>query len=89
MSWQNLGQILAPVALLAVTVAPLGRYIAAVYGAREDGSAPGDRLFAPIERLIYRLCRIDDRPTAYTFATGLPHLYAYQGQDRRSCPRRS
>ena len=33
--------------------------MAAVYGARADGSAPGDRFFAPIERVIYRLLRVD------------------------------
>ncbi len=61
MSWQNIGQVVALVVLLAITVPPLGRYIAAVYGARDDGSAPGDRFFAPLERLIYRCCRIDAR----------------------------
>ena len=61
MSWQNFVQALALVALLAVTVPPLGRYIAAVYGSRDDGTAPGDRWFGPLERGIYRLCRIDER----------------------------
>jgi K+-transporting ATPase ATPase A chain len=43
-----------------VAVAPLlGRYMARVYG---DGErAPGDRIFLPIERTIYRLCGIDER----------------------------
>lgn len=61
MTWQNLVQILVLVLLLAVTVPPLGRYIAAVYGSRDDGTAPGDRVFGPIERALYRLCRIDPR----------------------------
>eukprot|EP01041_Mallomonas_annulata_P021345 gene21345-41375_t len=52
-------EILALVALLGITVVPLGRYIAAVYGSRADGSAPGDRVFAPVERAIYRVCRVD------------------------------
>ncbi len=47
--------------LLVLTVPPLGRYMALVYGEREDGTAPGDRLFSPIERLIYRAARIDPR----------------------------
>ena len=34
--------------------------MAAVYGSRPDGSAPGDRVFAPIERMLYRLFRVDD-----------------------------
>ncbi len=61
MTWQNLVQILVLIALFALTVPPLGRYIAAVYGERADGSAPGDRVFGPIERSIYRICRIDER----------------------------
>jgi potassium-transporting ATPase potassium-binding subunit len=42
--------------VLAVTAIPLGRYMAAVYG---GGRAPGDRGFAPIERRVYRLLRVD------------------------------
>ena len=61
MTWQNVVQALALVLLLVVTVPPLGRYIAAVYGSRDDGTAPGDRVFGPLERSIHRLCRIDDR----------------------------
>jgi K+-transporting ATPase ATPase A chain len=61
MTWQNLLQVVLLVALLAISVPPLGKYIAAVYGERADGSAPGDRVFGPLERLIYRLCRIDER----------------------------
>ena len=54
MSWQSIVQAVVLVVMLAVTVPLLGRYMAAVYGAREDGSAPGDRFFGPIERFIYR-----------------------------------
>ena len=61
MSWQDALEILVLVVLLAVTVPPLGTYIAAVYGSRADGSAPGDRVFAPLERAIYRICRVDAR----------------------------
>lgn len=59
MTWQNLAQILILVVLLIVTVPLLGKYMANVYGARKDGSAPGDRFFNPIERAIYKVCRID------------------------------
>jgi K+-transporting ATPase ATPase A chain len=59
MSWRDLLEIAVLVALLAITVPPLGRYIAAVYGSRDDGSAPGDRVFRPIERAIYRTLRVD------------------------------
>ena len=61
MSWQNSLQFLALAALLAVTVPLLGRYIAAVFGARDDGSAPGDRVFNPIERTIYRALGVDQK----------------------------
>ena len=61
MSWQNVVQFAALAVLLALTVPPLGRYIAAVFGAREDGSAPGDRVFGPIERRVYRILGVDDR----------------------------
>ncbi len=59
MSWQALVQALVLVVLLAATVPFLGRYMADVYGARPDGSAPGDRFFGPIERAIYRLLGVD------------------------------
>ena len=61
MSWQNSLQFLGLAALLAVTVPLLGRYIAAVFGARDDGSAPGDRVFNPIERTIYRALGVDQK----------------------------
>jgi potassium-transporting ATPase potassium-binding subunit len=57
----GLFQLIALLAVLALTVPPLGRYMAAVYGARPDGSAPGDRFFAPMERGIYRLLRVDPK----------------------------
>ena len=50
MSWQAIVQALVLVGLLAATVPFLGRYMADVYGARDDGTAPGDRFFVPIER---------------------------------------
>jgi K+-transporting ATPase ATPase A chain len=43
------------VAIFASTIV-LGRYMARVFG---GGSAPGDRFFGPIERFIFRCCRID------------------------------
>ncbi|MGD9997783.1 MAG: potassium-transporting ATPase subunit KdpA [Ilumatobacteraceae bacterium] len=61
MSWQAALQIVVLVVLLGVTVPPLGRYMAAVYGARADGSAPGDRVFGPVDRAIYRVCRINEK----------------------------
>src|SRR5215203_2341219 len=50
-------QFVALIALVGVTAPLLGGYMARVYG--EDRRAPGDRVFVPVERLIYRLCRID------------------------------
>lgn len=52
-------QLALLVGVLVVTVPLMGRYLAAVYGAREDGSAPGDRFFGPVERGIYRLFGVD------------------------------
>jgi K+-transporting ATPase ATPase A chain len=61
-------QLLAVLALVAVGTRLLGPYLAAVFGDAEpvDGdeqprraSAPGDRFFGPIERVIYRSCGID------------------------------
>ena len=42
--------------VLLICIAPLGRYMAKVYG---DGPAPGDRLFNPIERFVYRVLRVN------------------------------
>ena len=61
MTWQAIVFGLLLVVLLLVTVPPLGRYMAAVYGVWEDGTAPGDRFFNPIERFIYRVCGIDHK----------------------------
>ncbi len=62
------GQLVALVVALAVWAPLLGRYLAKVYG---GGRAPGDRVFGPVERLIYRACGID--------AEGEQHwkVYAY------------
>jgi K+-transporting ATPase ATPase A chain len=49
-------QIVVLIAVLAITAPPLGWYLAKVYG---GGKAPGDRIFGPVERLIYRVCGID------------------------------
>ena len=53
----------------AVSIPLLGGYMAKVYG---NGKAPGDRVFLPVERLIYRVCRVDpdreQRWTVYAFS---------------------
>ena len=70
MSIPNWVQFAVLIALLAITAPPLGIYIARVYG--ETGTAPGDRFFKPVERTLYRLCRVDpaseQRWTTYAFA---------------------
>ena len=70
MSIPNWVQFAVLIALLAITAPPLGLYIARVYG--ETGTAPGDRFFKPVERMLYRLCRVDpasEQPwTTYAFA---------------------
>ncbi|OBH02554.1 K+-transporting ATPase subunit A [Mycobacterium sp. E2699] len=52
-SW---AQIAAVFALLLASTPVLGNYLAKVYG---NQKAPGDTFFLPVERLIYRLLRID------------------------------
>ena len=54
-SW---AQIAAVFALLFISTPLLGGYLAKVY---RNGDAPGDRIFLPVERLVYRLLRIDPR----------------------------
>ncbi len=49
-------QLVFLIGLLAVSTPLLGRYLAKVFG---GGRAPGDRVFDPIERLIYRAGGID------------------------------
>jgi K+-transporting ATPase ATPase A chain len=51
-------QILFLIALLAISTPLLGSYLARVYG---DGKAPGDRVFLPVENVIYRACRVDPK----------------------------
>ena len=49
-------QLIALIAVIGVTAPLLGRYMANVY---EGGPSRLDRVFGPVERLIYRSCRID------------------------------
>ena len=51
--WMQFGFV---VLLLAISTPLLGAYMAKVY---ENGKAPGDRIFLPVERLIYRVCGVD------------------------------
>jgi potassium-transporting ATPase potassium-binding subunit len=70
---------------LLVCIGPLGRYMAKVYG---SDKAPGDRVFLPVERLIYRLLRVnpkrEQRWNIYTLALlafsllSILALYAFQ-----------
>ncbi len=61
MSGSAILQLLVLVALLAISTPLLGSYLAKVFGQREldTSSAPGDRVFLPVERLIYRVCGVD------------------------------
>ena len=49
-------QLLVLIALLAISTPLLGNYMAKVYGGKR---APGDRVFRPVERVIYRFCGVD------------------------------
>jgi len=46
--------------MIAIATPLLGRYMAAVYGADGD-HAPGDRVFGPVERVMYRLTGVDEK----------------------------
>ena len=49
-------QLVALIVVIGVTAPLLGRYMANVY---EGGPSRLDRVFGPVERLVYRACRID------------------------------
>jgi len=69
MNWQSWLQLGLVVVALGVTTPLLGRYMARVFG---GGAAPGDRVFGPIERLAFRIGRIDpeaeQRWTVYAYS---------------------
>jgi K+-transporting ATPase ATPase A chain len=70
MSAASWAQFIVLIALVFATAPVIGWYMALVYG--EGKKAPGDRVFLPIERLVYRMCRVDEnqeqRWTTYAFA---------------------
>ncbi len=67
-------QALVLVALVAVSIRPLGAYMARVYGGGPAGAGRArwdDRVFLPLERLVYRVTGVDsDREQRWT-------VYAY------------
>jgi K+-transporting ATPase ATPase A chain len=56
MSTAAWAELVALIALLAISTPLLGTYMAKVYGGKK---APGDRVFLPVERGIYRLSGVD------------------------------
>jgi potassium-transporting ATPase potassium-binding subunit len=54
MGWEQLLFVCAVTAILAPL---LGRYLAATF--RGTGKSPGDRIFLPVERTVYRALRVD------------------------------
>jgi K+-transporting ATPase ATPase A chain len=69
LSWENWLQLLALVGGIFLVTRLLGPYLARVL---EGGPAPGDRVFLPVERVIYRLTGVDpsrEQPwTAYALS---------------------
>jgi potassium-transporting ATPase potassium-binding subunit len=65
-AWLQIGFLIA---LLAISTPILGAYLAKIYSGEK---APGDRVFLPIERAIYRVSRIDpereQRWTVYAYS---------------------
>src|SRR5580693_3835478 len=93
MSVSGWEQLLFVVAVTAVAAPLLGRYLAATFrgsgaaGTSVSGNgAPGDRVFLPVERLVYRTLGVDPDSSwtwrAYALAVlalglvGTLHLYA-------------
>ena len=85
-AWLQVGVLIV---LIGVGTRVLGPYLAAVYG---GGAAPGDRVFLPVERTLYRLGGIDEKReqpwTMYAFSliafsavsvVGLYLLQRFQG----------
>jgi K+-transporting ATPase ATPase A chain len=70
MSFASWLQFAVLIVVLLLTAPPLGFYMARIYG--DDPKAPGDRVFGPIERAIYKVCRVnpasEQRWTTYAFA---------------------
>ena len=56
MSTANWLQLAILIALLLVSTRVIGAYVAGVFG---GGKALGDRVFLPVERLVYRVCGVD------------------------------
>ena len=59
MSTASWAQFIVFVALVFAGAPLLGWYMAKVYG--DEKKAPGDRVFRPVERLIYRICGVDEK----------------------------
>jgi K+-transporting ATPase ATPase A chain len=62
-------QLVVLIVLVAISTPLLGAYMSKVY---QGGEAPGDRVFLPVERAIYRVCGVDpggeQRWTTYAFS---------------------
>src|SRR5215469_9010378 len=63
-------QALVFLGIIAATTKPLGAYMARVFDGERTLLTP---IFAPVERLIYRVCRVDPKnemsATSYLLAT--------------------
>ena len=91
MSTASWAQFIVFVALVFAGAPLLGWYMAKVYG--DEKKAPGDRVFGPVERLIYRICGVDEnqeqRWTTYAFSVigfsifSLLFLYGLHAAPRR------
>jgi K+-transporting ATPase ATPase A chain len=72
LGWEQLAFVAAATAILAPM---LGKYLAATFRDRGPGDrpAPGDRIFLPVERLVYRALRVnpDSSMTWKVYATAV------------------
>ena len=66
---QNVVEVIVFIILLGISTPLLGNYMAKIF---ENKKAPGDRVFGPVERLIYRLTGVsperEQRWTTYAIS---------------------
>ncbi len=61
MTVQGWLQLVSLIVAIAIGTRFLGAYLAGVFGAKECGleHSPGDRVFLPVEKVIYKICGVD------------------------------
>src|SRR5665213_3735263 len=73
---QNVIAVIVLVVLLAISTPLLGSYMAKVF---QNKKAPGDRIFGPIERLVYKVTGVNPESEQRwtTYAISVPVSYTH------------